>query len=151
MHTQYIYFFFYLNCTAKDPRNVPMETAFALLDHFLQPIAQACKSYIKCILATLGLARLYTNISHEDACKAISEALDGHIEPHLPPKHILITLLKFVLQNNVFSFNNRCATTSCTALAMGTKLAPALATIYMAQIEEHFLARTLHKPHTWVR
>ena len=41
--------------------------------------------------------------------------------------------------------------TQLTGIAMGTKLAPALATIYIADLEETFIESRSLKPHLWVR
>ena len=54
-----------------------------------------------------------------------------------PQKLFLLDLLKYVLKNNVFKFDNLIFTQTC-GLAMGTKLAPALATIYIRHMKESF-------------
>ena len=60
----------------------------------------------------------------------------------------MFTDLKYVLVKNVFSFNNQFYQ-QLHGVAMGTKVAPALATIYLAQIEEEFLLNSPHKPVIW--
>ena len=171
--TQHIYFLPKLH---KNPINVrpivacrggPTETASALLDRFLQPLAQSVKSYVRnsadfvrkieqtalphdCLLVTLDVASLYTNISHEDACQTISQAFANNPTPYLPPLPIVIQLLQFVLKNNVFSFNGEYYL-QLHGIAMGTKLAPALATLYLGLIEEEFLTHRVFKPKIWLR
>ena len=146
-----------ISCT-----NGPTHTASALLDKLLQPYMKATKSYIKnstdlihilnhtkvpleAYLITLDIESLYTNISHNEAILSFLRIFAQH-----PQKVFLLDLLKYVLKNNIFKFDNLLFTQTC-GLAMGTKLAPALATIYIGQIEETFLERRPKKPTLWVR
>ena len=125
--------------------------ASALLDCFLQPLVQTCRSYFKnsiefinriesthfpthCQLVTLDMRRAYTD----------------HPLPYLPTLPVLLLLLEYVLRNNVFSSGN-CMYQQLHGIAMGTKLALALATLYLAQIEEHFLSTYTHTPDVWLR
>ena len=67
-----------------------------------------------------------------------------------PQKVFLLDLLKYVLKNNIFKFDNLLFTQT-HGIAMGTKLAPALATIYIGQVEEALLVSRPKKPTLWVR
>ena len=62
----------------------------------------------------------------------------------------MLDLLKYVLKNNVFQFDEYVFTQLC-GIAMGAKLAPALATIYVGDTEEEFIGRNSKKPDLWVR
>ena len=48
-------------------------------------------------------------------------------------------LIKFILENNVFSFNDEYFLQVC-GTAMGTKMAPCYANIFMAELDENFLS-----------
>lgn len=59
-----------------------------------------------CFLVTLDVSSLYTNISHMDAINTIQAIFSQPSDiPHCPPLPILISLLSFVLNNNIFTFN----------------------------------------------
>ena len=103
----------------------PTESVSAYIDHFLQPYIRLVPSYIKnsahlinilakrefsdCRLVTLDVSSLYTNISHEDTLTTLDLAFEKE-EVDLPyalPLSVLKTLLKHVLENNIFSFNGQ--------------------------------------------
>ena len=142
--------------------NGPTKNASAFLDRWLQPYMKQVKSHITnatelihilqdleipkdAYLVTLDVESLYTNITHEEAIMTLLKIFKSH-----PLKVFLLDLLKYVLKNNVFKFNDHIFTQVC-GIAMGTKLAPALATIYMGEIEEEFLSQYPNKPSLWVR
>ena len=145
----------------------PTETASAYIDKFLQPIMRLGKSFVAnstqfintiesteiptdSLLVTLDVASLYTNISHEDALEAVSKVLEKYDLPHLPPVDVFLEILSFVLKNNIFSFNGEMYH-QLYGVAMGTKLAPALATIYLALLEEAYLNTTPTPPFLYLR
>lgn len=135
----------------------PTSRASGYLDGLLQPYMKRVDSYVEnsieiantledmtlpchTLLCTLDINSLYTNITHEQAILAVTRRLSNH------PKFVFILdLLKFVLKNNVFTFDGRTFTQKC-GIAMGTKLAPALATIVVADFEEKFLRESPEKP-----
>ena len=146
-----------LSCT-----NGPTCKASAFLDKFLQPHMKSTKSYLKnstqlvnilsnkripanSYLITLDIESLYTNISHDQAIITFLKIFKNH-----PQLVFLLDLLKFVLKNNIFEFDNLTFTQTC-GLAMGTKLTPALATIYIGQMEENFLSGRNVRPEIWLR
>lgn len=117
---------------------------------------RSCASYIKnstdlikilrktkfnpdCVLVTLDVSSLYTNISHEDALDTLSKTFDDDVPnvPYSPPLSVLQSLLHFVLQNNVFNFND--IFSQLHGVAVGTKLAPALAALFLSHIEEPYI------------
>lgn len=97
----------------------------------------------------LHISSLYTNISYADTVTALGRALEDHRAPHLPPIDIMIQILQYGLQNNMFTFNEEIFQ-QLHEVVMGTKLAPALATIYLAQIDD-YTALATHTPIIWVR
>ena len=63
---------------------------------------------------------------------------------------VFLEILAFVRKNNVFSFNGEMYR-QLYGMAMGTKLAPALATIYLAFLEEAYLDSAPFVPHLYLR
>ena len=140
----------------------PTERASRYLDALLQPHAKRVDSYVgnstevvnrlrdltfpnNVALASLDVESLYTNISHGLAIQTFARSFQSH------PKYVfLLDLLKFVLSNNVFTFDGRYFRQTC-GLAMGTSLARALATIVVADLEEAYLRRAHFKPLSWIR
>lgn len=142
--------------------NGPTQKASAFLDKLLQPYMKRVKSYLRnstdlirilqslivpthAYLITLDIESLYTNISHEEAILSFLRIFKHH-----PKKVFLLDLLKYVLKNNVFTFDDLTFTQLC-GVAMGTRLAPALATIYIGDIEEAYIQTRDKKPLLWVR
>ena len=142
--------------------NGPTYTASAFLDKLLQPHMRKVKSFLKnstelihilrtlkfppqAYLITLDVESLYTNTSHEEAIKSLLKRFECD-----PQKVFVLDLLKYVLKNNVFKFGNQ-VFAQLHGVAMGTKLAPALATIYIGDLEEQFLESRVLKPELWVR
>ena len=173
VRTQHMYFLPKLHKVPLKVRPIvaccggPTEAASAFLDTFLQPVMVTVQSFVAnstdvirkldslripqdCLLATLDVASLYTNISHDDALDAVRAVYDRIPTPHLPPVDVLLQLLAFVLKNNVFTFNGECYHQRY-GVAMGTKLAPALATIFMALLEERYLESTPNPPLFYAR
>ncbi len=107
-------------------------------------------------LVTLDVASLYTNIPHDDGIKATSDLYANHHGNETPavPTSVLTTLLRSVLVNNVFEFNSEYFI-QLNGTSMGTKLAPNYANLFMANLEESFLAdfeqRTSLKPLIYLR
>ena len=89
--------------------------------HILQDLKIPKDSY----LVSLDIESLYTNITNKEAITTLLRRFKSH-----PLKVFLLDLLKYVLKNNAFKFNDLIFTQVC-GIAMGTKLASALATIYI--------------------
>ena len=140
----------------------PTERASRYLDALLQPHAKRVDSYVgnstevvnrlrdltlpnHVALASLDVESLYTNISHELAIRTFTRRFQSH-----PRFVFLLDLLKFVLTNNVFTFDGQFFQQTC-GLAMGTSLAPALATIVVADLEEAYLRTAPYTPLSWIR
>ena len=111
------------------------------LDNILRYKRLPINSY----LVTLDIESFYTNISHDQAIITFLKVFEGH-----PQLVLLLDLLKFVLKSNIFEFDNLVFTQTC-GLVMGTKLAPALATIFIGLLEETFLSSRALKPEVWLR
>ena len=136
--------------------------ASCFLDRILQPHMRNTRSYCKnathivkllqhkhvpatSYLASLDIESLYTNISFEMAIGTFLKIFASH------PKLVLyLDLLKFVLRNNIFQFNGKIYHQIC-GIAMGTKLAPALASVVVAYYEEEYLDTVPYLPLVWKR
>ncbi len=133
--------------------NSPSERISAFVDWFLKPILPKIPSYIKdtthflkliedlgeipenCLLATLDVSALYTNIPQSEGIQACRVALDITRDPESPPSNSSLEhLLKLVLSTNNFEFDGT-HYTQISGTAMGTKVAPSYANIFMAQFE----------------
>ena len=147
----------------------PTEKISAYLDHWLQPLAKSLPSYIKdtkefvkytestklpkdCILCTLDVSSLYTNIPTEDGIHAALQAIENweNKDPLCPPTNWLKKLLELILYQNVFRFNDKFYIQK-QGTAMGTKMAPAYANIFMGTLESKILSETNPSPIHWKR
>jgi hypothetical protein len=95
-------------------------------------------------LVTADVTSLYTSIPHKDGIKACRQTLNNR--PHnTPPTNIIINLINFILTKNNFTFDKK-NYLQVQGTAMGTKMAPSYANIFMAELEEEFLSTQIHKP-----
>ena len=90
---------------------------------------------------------LYTNIPNEEGIQACYQAWlkQETKDPQQPPAEILKQLLELLLKLNVFEFNNE-HYLQIFGPAMGSKLAPAYANVFMGQLEANILANSHLKP-----
>ena len=131
------------------------------VDHYIQPLAQKVRSYIRdttdllnkiknigripenALLVTLDVRSLYTNICHEEGLLALKNALNKRANKE-PATDALLTMMRHVLTLNCFTFNGKSylQTRGC---AMGTVAAPSYAVIYMGEFEEKNIYPTIGK------
>ncbi|XP_060598432.1 uncharacterized protein LOC132752158 [Ruditapes philippinarum] len=95
------------------------------------------------------LLQLYTNIPHEDGIAACKEAWDSRIIKN-PPTETLIELLVLILKCNNFVFCDK-HFLQVQGTAMGTKMAPSYANVFMGKLEGQLLAAVPLKPFSWLR
>ncbi|KAJ8032026.1 hypothetical protein HOLleu_25430 [Holothuria leucospilota] len=138
-----------------------------IVDHFLQPFVPSIPSYIKdtedfirkvhglgpiphdAFLVTIDVVDLYPSILHNDGISALRTFLS---ERHVPRASVngICDMCEIVLKRNVFEFNSEFfLQTSGTAI--GTKMAPAYANIFMGVLERDLLAASSFKPEVWFR
>ena len=153
----------------------PTEIISQFLDHFLQPCFPQIKSYVKdtghfiflleeigalpgpTLLATFDVTSLYTNVPLEEARKAVGRSLlCSRHSGDVPHTESLLHLLKLVFTKNIFSFSNGENLSfylQTNGVSMGSKCAPAVACIFMAQFEETFVysLQTSKRPSIWLR
>lgn len=72
-------------------------------------------------------------------------AYDTYRSDDLPDKHVVATLSRLVLELNSFEFNGSFFLQT-SGTAMGTKMAPNYANIFMGNLESNFLASRSLKP-----
>ena len=94
------------------------------------------------------MSSLYTNIPHDDGKQNVLYYIqnnpDNYTQPEQPISEVLTELIDIVLKNNVFKFNNNYYL-QIQGTAMGTKMAPVYANLFMGKVEEQLIE--LGKPH----
>ena len=151
--------------------NSPTDNLSDFITHFLTPLARLQPSYIQdtkhflqilrdihtlpkgAILVTADVSSLYTNIPHNEGIKATMDALTTHKDalPKDKPDNIIIrTLMEFILENNYFDFMDK-HYLQLQGTAMGTKMAPAYANIFMAQLEKRLTNNFMTNIPIWRR
>ena len=137
-------------CTA------PTNPLSAYIDHHLNPLRKLIPSHLEntphlldklkaikipenCQLVTMDVSALYTCIPHNDGIDAVKTFLNNHpLSYHGPPIPTLLAMIKRVLTTNYFQFNDDYYL-QLQGTAMGTRMAPAYADIFMHVFEEKFL------------
>ena len=147
----------------------PTENISAFVDVFLNPLVSKTEHYVKdttdflnkireigvvsptTILGTLDVTSLYTNIPNKEGLDSIEETLKEKRPMNENPKNKSLTeLLSLVLNRNNFQFNNQ-NYLQIGGTAMGTRVAPSYANLFMNKIETNLLAGFYLKPTTWLR
>ncbi|CAJ0967446.1 unnamed protein product [Ranitomeya imitator] len=98
------------------------------------------------ILATMDVESLYSNIRHQDglnACKFFLENTGTDADS-------VVKLIKFILTHNYFEFDNKIYLQK-TGTAMGSKMAPQYANLFMAKLESDFLSSCPIRPLAYYR
>ena len=149
--------------------NSHTEKLSAYVDEFLRPLAERLPSHIRdttdfikrlrrlgkvpenCILCTLDVSSLYTNIDTDEGLTIVEEEL-GKADQNQPSAKTLTCLLEKVLKLNNFTFNQE-NFIQIKGTAMGTRAAPNFANVYMGRLEEQFVYRTVWFDYIidWVR
>ena len=84
-------------------------------------------------LVTMDVTFLYTNISHDDGIAAYRKIWEQQTVQESPTEW-LVEMLTLVLKNNNFTFDGN-HYLQINGTAMGTKVAPSYANIFMGDIE----------------
>ena len=145
----------------------PTENLSAYVDSYIKPLAQKVNSYLKdtnqflqkpnelgqippnSFLVTIDVVALYTNIPHSEGILAVKEALETRAEKQ-PLTWVLLRMLYLVLTKTAFKFNDRYYEQT-SGTTMGSRCAPSLAILFMAQLEEKFLNTYHLAPLVWWR
>lgn len=148
----------------------PTENIAQLIDFHLKPHVPKIPSYIRdsghlmsllestpipkdCTLATIDVKSLYLNIPHDEGIKAVLNRLYRTQEQtdrmSIPPGN-MSDLLGIVLKLNYFQFADEIFHQK-RGTAMGARMAPSYANIFMAELEEDLLTKYPKKPLLWKR
>ena len=97
----------------------------------------------------MDVSSLYTNIKHEDGIEALNSWLKENGTSQKKSEFIG-TLAKLVLTSNYFTFNRKMYLQK-QGTAMGTRMAPNYAIIFMHSVEQEILKNSKLKPRIWQR
>ena len=98
----------------------------------------------------MDVTSLYTNIPQEEGITIVCNAYENFHAKNTPiATNYLREMLSLILKNS-FQFNGK-DYLQTHGTAMGTKMAVAFATIFMASIEKEILRQSINKPLTWKR
>ena len=117
--------------------------------HFLQKLDSLPELSNGCLLVTLDVSSLYTNIPHKKEIRACRRALESRTNTRLETESIC-DLIRRILAMNSFEFENN-HYLQLHGTAMGTKMAPAYANPFMGDLEQIILAQSPLKPLQWWR
>ena len=90
----------------------------------------------------MDVTSLYTSIPHDGALKACEHILDKRCNRTMSTS-TLLQLIELVLKMTTFHFNGRYFSQK-QSVAMGTKIGPTVACIFMGYVEELFFADYEH-------
>ena len=145
----------------------PTDLISQTMDRILKPLVPKTQSYLKDTkhflniikdigylhedeyLVTIDVGSLYTSIPHSEGIEAATQALISSRNPSIEPDTAR-KLLKLILEHNTFTFNGKFYhQLQCTA--MGTKVAPTYANLFMDHLERKLLREMPLKPTIWKR
>ena len=147
----------------------PTERISQLADFFLQPLVSKTRSYVKdttdfinkiedirglregTTLCTIDVSSLYTNIPNQEGINACKKFLSTSRNPQDSPSiPSILALLHHVLTKNNFDFNSK-HYLQTGGTAMGTKVAPSFANLFMADFEDKHVYTYHTQPTLWLR
>ena len=147
--------------------NTPTQKISEFVDHHLKPLVASIPSFVKdtndflhklkdigtlpqdAILVTIDVVGLYPHIPHNEGLDAIRNVLNGR-ENQETPTNLIVDLAELVLRNNNFEFDGK-HYLQTLGTAIGTKMAPAYANIFMDRLEQTLLREAQIKPYLWLR
>ena len=137
------------------------------IDHHLQPLVHKLPSHVKdtndflnklltigklpsnSLLVTLDVSSQYTNIPHNEGINACDHFL--RTDPHNTiPTGTICDLIRMILTMNNFTFTDS-HYLQIHGTAMGTKMAPSFANLFLGLFEKNALRNAPFQPHTWLR
>ena len=145
----------------------PTKRISEFVDYYLKSLVRPLSSYIKdtthfllqleqigplpdnAILVTIDVSSSYTNIPHNEGIEACRHFLSTRQDKTLPTERIC-DLIRMILGMNNFSFNNE-HFLQIYGTAMGTRMAPSYANLFMGNFEQHAIDNALFKPLIWRR
>ena len=143
------------------------ENMSSFVDYHLQPLTLEVKSFLKdtndflnklnslkniqknSLLCTVDVVGLYPNIPHDESLAAMKEALNNR-EDQSVSTDSLMELAECVLKNNIFEHNSE-TYKQVQGTAIGTKMAPSYAILFMDKLERDILRKCEYQPEIWWR
>ena len=119
--------------------------------HFLNKLEHLEQLPQNAFLVTLDVSSLYTNIPHNEGIDAYRHFLNtrDHNASSISTE-TLCDLLRMILTMNNFSFNDK-HYLQTHGTAMGTRMAPSYANLFLAKFEMDALSRAPFQPFLWWR
>ena len=145
----------------------PTEKLSEFLDHRLQPVMKAGKSYIKDashfleklknlgnipsndLVVTAVVVGLYPSIPHKAGLQTLYEKLEEKADKKIPLTD-LVEMAEFILKNNFFEFETKIIQ-QISGAAIATMFVPSYACLFMDRIENDILDSELVNPWLWLR
>ena len=145
----------------------PTEKISEFVDYHLKPLVTTIPSFVKdtndflhkltdidslpqnAILVTIDVVGLYPHIPHNEGLDAIRRALDKR-DNQETPTNLIVDLAELVLRNNNFEFDGK-HFLQILGTAIGTKMAPAYANLFMDELERRLISQARVKPYVWLR
>ena len=120
--------------------------------HFLRKLDDLKELPPGSLLVALDVSSLYTNIPHKEGIEACRKALNssGHLSRFCLKTESICDLMRMILTMNNFEFDSN-HFIQIYGTAMGTRMAPAYASLFMGDLEEKLLAQVPLKPYLWWR
>ena len=131
------------------PHVEPLPSYLRDTTHFLTRVQGLDTLPLGTLLVTLDVKSLYTNIPHDDGIEACREALNTRTQLQ-PPTEDLVELIKQILTKNTFIFASQ-HYLQTHGTAMGTRMTPSYANLFMGRLESRILAEAERKPDVWWR
>ena len=143
------------------------ENVSAFIDSILKPFMESLPSYIKdttdfinkirqlpqlskdSFLITLDVSSLYSNIPHKDGIEACQHFINMGCKPKESAQSIL-KLIELVMTKNHFQFND-VDYLQKLGTAMGTRMAPSYASLFMGKLEKEILDSCGVQSLLWLR
>ena len=151
-------------------RGTPTECISEWVDDQLAPLVRELPSYLQddndflrkiqsindthmlppdTILATWDVKSLYTSIPTEGGVSACKSQLEKSGKSNLVI-NVILKFINLILRNNIFRFANGFFLQKI-GTAMGTRMAPNYANLFMGELESEILENYPKKPLVWVR
>ena len=101
------------------------------------------------IMFSIDVVGLYPHIPHNEGLDAIRHASNGRQNQEIPTI-LIVDLAELVLKNNNFEFNG-IQYLQTMGTAIGSKMAPTYANLFMDRLERTLISEALIKPYLWLR
>jgi hypothetical protein len=146
----------------------PTEKISSFVDEHIKPFVPSIPSYVRDTadfinkveripnlpnqfhLVTLDVTSLYTNIPNHEGMVAVAKCLRDNHATYTITHNKLLALLRLVLHCNNFEFDGK-HYLQCGGTAMGTRLAPSYANLFMGELEKKLLSGYPLKPTIFLR